>query len=76
MIKKQIGEKISSSSSSSSSSAANDKHYRKRFRSKRSDCSEKNVPKVVRKTMRMMNTRLTKSVELPEKGKKTFEQFD
>ena len=37
---------------------------------------KKNVLKAVMKTMQMMNTRIKKSVELPETGKKTFEQFD
>ena len=37
---------------------------------------KKNVLKVVIKTTRMMNTRIIKSVELPETEKKTFEQFD
>ena len=34
---------------------------------------KKNVLKVAMKTMRMMNTRIIKSVELPETEKKTFE---
>ena len=38
--------------------------------------SKKNVLKVVMKTMRMMNTRIIKSVELPETEKKTFELSD
>ena len=35
-----------------------------------------NVLKVAMKTMRMMNTRIIKIVELPETVKKTFEYFD